>query len=168
MNLREAAQMALQALQESKPIDINDPTAFYRSAHAIEALRAALAQPEQEPTRSQKLRDAGYTRRPKGWGKDEEEPEPVAWGFQNTGITGSNRWMYLKETIPKEDQYRGVFWTPLYTAPQREWQGLMDKEILADDVLRYHFGLSGGVGPVSKKGKAIVAAVEAKLKEKNS
>lgn len=49
MNLREAAQMALQALQESKPIDINDPTAFYRSAHAIEGLRAALAQPEQEP-----------------------------------------------------------------------------------------------------------------------
>ena len=47
--VREAAQMALQALQESKPIDINDPTAFYRSAHAIEALRAALAQPEPEP-----------------------------------------------------------------------------------------------------------------------
>jgi hypothetical protein len=46
MNLREAAQMALDALQENKPIDINDPTAFYRSAHAIEALRAALAQPK--------------------------------------------------------------------------------------------------------------------------
>jgi hypothetical protein len=41
--LREAAQMALHALQESKPIDIDDPAAFYRSAHAIEALRAALA-----------------------------------------------------------------------------------------------------------------------------
>ena len=40
--LREAAQMALQALQESKPIDIDDPAAFYRSAHAIEALRVAL------------------------------------------------------------------------------------------------------------------------------
>lgn len=47
-NLREAAKMALEALQESKPIDIDDPAAFYRSAHAIEALRAALAQPEQE------------------------------------------------------------------------------------------------------------------------
>ena len=42
MELREAAQMALEALQESKPIDIDDPAAFYRSAHAIEALRAAL------------------------------------------------------------------------------------------------------------------------------
>jgi hypothetical protein len=46
--LREAAQMALEALQESKPIDIDDPAAFYRSAHAIEALRKALAQPERE------------------------------------------------------------------------------------------------------------------------
>jgi len=46
--LREAAQMALDALQESKPIDIDDPAAFYRSAHAIEALRVALAQPERE------------------------------------------------------------------------------------------------------------------------
>lgn len=46
--LREAAQMALEALQESKPIDIDDPAAFYRSAHAIEALRVALAQPERK------------------------------------------------------------------------------------------------------------------------
>lgn len=51
---------------------------------------------------------------------------------------------------------------------QDGWQKLTDKEILADDVLRYHFGLNGGAGPVSKKGKEIVAAVEAKLKEKNN
>ena len=44
----------------------------------------------------------------------------MAWGFQNTGITGSNRWMYLRETIPAEDQYRGVLWTPLYTAPPQQ------------------------------------------------
>ena len=48
MTDRELMQQALYALQESKPININDPTAFYRSAHAIEALRARLAQPEQE------------------------------------------------------------------------------------------------------------------------
>ena len=55
--LREAAQMALYALQESKPIDIDDPAAFYRSAHAIEALRVALAQPERE---WQRLTDKDY------------------------------------------------------------------------------------------------------------
>ena len=51
--------------------------------------------------------------------------------------------------------------------PEREWVGLTDKEILADDVMRYHFALNGGAGPISKKGRAIIAAVETKLKEKN-
>jgi len=49
----------------------------------------------------------------------------------------------------------------------KDWVSLTDEEILADDVLRYHFGLNGGAGPLSKQGKAIIAAVEAKLKEKN-
>jgi hypothetical protein len=51
---------------------------------------------------------------------------------------------------------------------KKEWVGLTDEEILADDVLRYHFALNGGVGPISKKGLAIIAAVNAKLKEKNT
>jgi hypothetical protein len=38
---------------------------------------------------------------------------------------------------------------------------------MADDVLRSHFGLNGGAGPVSKKGKAIIEAIETKLKDKN-
>ena len=50
---------------------------------------------------------------------------------------------------------------------KKEWVGLTDEEILADDVLRYHFALNGGAGPISKKGLAIIAAVDAKLKEKN-
>lgn len=50
----------------------------------------------------------------------------------------------------------------------KEWVSLTDEEILADDVLRYHFGLNGGAGPISKKGLAIIAAVNAKLKEKNN
>lgn len=58
---------------------------------------------------------------------------------------------------------------PLYTAPPtKEWVGLTNKEILADDVLRYHFALNGGAGPISKKGLAVIAAVNAKLKEKNN
>lgn len=48
------------------------------------------------------------------------------------------------------------------------WVGLTDKEILADDVLRYYFGLNGGAGPVSKSGRKIVDALEAKLKERNA
>jgi hypothetical protein len=57
---------------------------------------------------------------------------------------------------------------PLYTTPQREWVGLTDEEVLADDVLRYHFALNGGAGPISKKGRAIIAAVNDKLRDKNS
>ena len=49
----------------------------------------------------------------------------------------------------------------------KEWVSLTDEEILADDVLRYHFALNGGAGPISKKGRAIIEAVEAKLREKN-
>jgi hypothetical protein len=51
--------------------------------------------------------------------------------------------------------------------PRREWVGLTDEEILADDVMRYHFALNGGAGPISKNGRAIIAAIETKLKEKN-
>ena len=59
----------------------------------------------------------------------------------------------------------------LYTTPpaaQRQWLGLTDKEILSDDTLRYYYGMNGGAGPVSQKGKRVVAAIEAKLKEKNT
>jgi len=49
----------------------------------------------------------------------------------------------------------------------KDWVSLTDEEILADVVLRYHFGLNCGAVPVSKKGKAIIAAIEAKLQEKN-
>lgn len=48
--------------------------------------------------------------------------EPVAWGFQNTAITGSNRWMMLREEVPANDQYGGALWTPLYTHPQPQPQ----------------------------------------------
>jgi len=52
--------------------------------------------------------------------------------------------------------------------PEREWVGLTDEEILSDDTLRYYYGMNGGAGPVSQKGKKVIAAIEAKLKEKNS
>jgi hypothetical protein len=38
---------------------------------------------------------------------------------------------------------------------------LTDEQILADETLRYHFGLNGGAGPVSKKGRAVIDAIEA-------
>ena len=52
--------------------------------------------------------------------------------------------------------------------PQRTWVGLTDEDIMSVEVLRYHFAMNGGNGPVSKKGRTIIEAVEAKLKEKNT
>jgi hypothetical protein len=90
----------------------------------------------------------------------EIEQEPVAilnhahgvHTFRNVNLKGLPDGEYLVYTRP----------------PQRTWVGLTDEEILAEDVLRYYFGLNGGAGPVSKSGRKIVDAIEAKLKEKNT
>ena len=70
MTERDALKLALEALEAHADIGI-------KADKAITAIREALAQPEHEPTRSQKMRDAGITRRPKGWDKDGDEPEWV-------------------------------------------------------------------------------------------
>ena len=46
MTDKEVMQMALDALLESKPIDMRDAEAFERSILAMQALTAALEQPE--------------------------------------------------------------------------------------------------------------------------
>jgi len=159
MTDKELMQMALDALIDAADSqnwemqqNIDQHGEWYRrslylkqattnSQAAIEALRARLAQPE---------------------------PEPV-WVEVTTNTGGK----FILDSAVEADKIKaaknvGLSVIPLYTAPpQREWQGLTDKEILADDVLRYHFGLNGGAGPVSKKGKAIIAAVETKLRGKN-
>jgi hypothetical protein len=126
-----------------------------------------------------------------------DEPEPVAWrtfdgegGYEYRSYEMNEN--YGAEWLKRNPNHKG--WvellyadpTPCQTCealartvmmdqtshdtapPQREWQGLTDKEILADEVLRYHFGLNGGAGPVSKKGKAVIEAVTSKLREKNT
>lgn len=42
-----------------------------------------------------------------------------------------------------------------------ERKPLTDKDILADETLRYYFGQNGGAGPVSKQGRKVVNAIEA-------
>ena len=115
-----------------------------RMAKRVEELKAQLAQPEPEPFE--------YWNAVEGWVKIDE----VRQHFDTAGCG----------TIYKT---AGEDRVPLYAAPpQREWVGLTDKEILADDVLRYHFALNGGAGPISKNGRAIIAAVNDKLRDKNS
>jgi hypothetical protein len=82
------------------------------------------------------------------------ESKPVAWFIENTFMDGSPSFIQVCETDPE-------FYTPLYRAPQREWQGLTDEEIVQ---------LLGGVrerldGNVFG---GFARAIEAKLKEKNN
>ena len=66
--LREAAQQALEALKDDQYRMVGTAEGHwkYKTDLAIAALEAALAQ-QAEPTRSQKMADAGFTRRPSLW-----------------------------------------------------------------------------------------------------
>lgn len=97
-------------------------------------------------TRSEKLREARITRRPRGWSK-EDEPEPVAWTVGGL-ITDFSRDFSAYKTK--------TYTQPLYTTPpQREWVGLTGEELQE---------IYQGAGTVHFK----FAMVEAKLKEKNA
>lgn len=94
--------------------------------------------------------------------------EPAAWISQNAGLYHG-----------KPDESLNAL--PLYLAPppcptcealartvmldqtshDTQRQPLTDKQILADETLRYYFGQNGGAGPVSKQGRKVVDAIEA-------
>ena len=130
-----------------------------RMAKRIEELEARLAQGEPEPTRSQKLRDAGYERRKKGWDKDGDEqgPKPQAHMLiTEQGVCGGIfRFRYDAEVAAREGNGRFSI-VPLYTAPpQHTWQGLTDEEIDYIYLNTVDFSYN------------YERAIEAKLKEKN-
>jgi len=82
------------------------------------------------------------------------ESKPVAWFIEGTFMDGSPSFIQVCETDPE-------FYTPLYRAPQREWQGLTDEEILEE--YRQSYGDDGDLTDVY-----FARAIEAKLREKNS
>ena len=103
-DLRKAAEMALEVME------YNRANGTPNMGAAIEALRQALAQPEQEPV---------------AWITECQEigPNYGKKRFDALPIQSLNPLMYKH--------------TPLYTAPpKREWQGLMDEEI--DGIYKTH------------------------------
>lgn len=124
---RKEAQQVLDSLLDTMPF--NEIEQRVHQA-AIETLRTRLAQPE---------------------------PEPVAYGFQNTEVTGRNRWLMLREEVPTDDQYDGQLWTPLYTAPpKKEWVGFIGVKDIAQSSLQLVF-----------KTREQANEVKAELEEKN-
>ena len=122
-DLRKAAEMALEALNEvtgwqwAGPMRVMDEV-----EDAIEALRQALAQPEQSKY-SDIVSDGGLDPR----NKFDAQQEPVAWM--------DKVWM-KRPDLAKEIHMNKMFsrcqlsdkQVPLYTAPLKQWVGLTEKE----------------------------------------
>lgn len=146
-DLRKAAEMALEALEDS----------MYpqkKQFDAIVGLKQALAQEEQEPINKMPtkifgpnleeiLNAAGFYRQP--------EQKPVAWLYNG----------HLHECDPSDWAESKV--KPLYTAPpSKEWVGLTEEE--SSDIYNAHHNT---YGECITSAYDLVLDVEAKLKEKN-
>ena len=152
--LREAAQQALEAMDAG--VSVSPKSVLH------DRLRVALAQPD----RAQRMRDAGYTRRPTLREMAEDEPgwrlscgcasqhggRPAEWA--STTREGDPATAYGVICERHWHEYEAQH-------PRREWRGLTDT-----DIARVFRVVYGGVrfGPSEKE---FAIAVESKLKEKN-
>jgi len=135
---------------------------------SIEAMKQALEALELTADRMQKQRDAITALRAaiaEASGQDvqqEMEPEPVAWMYDWTTSDGEfiQNWTTSEaETLRDTEPTIISNVRPLYTQPpRREWVGLTDEE------LEVIYAANGG----TRTRRQIAAAIEAKLKEKNS
>ena len=163
MTDKEVMQMALGAL-ESLQAWPETPENFKR-VQAIEALRAALAQPENDFNPDWDAMAVMVEEQQRMAKRIEElearlaqpEQEPVAWGVPNTRPAEKAQFMMLLHSADG-CQYPDQL-VPLYAAPpQREWVGLTDEEVVVRanaEVFAEAFARG-------------VAWAEAKLKEKNT
>jgi hypothetical protein len=147
-NLRAAAQQALKTIESWNPsLRTDDDEA------AVTAIRAALAQEEQEPgfwgrvaaRQSDKIKQLETALA----ALKQPEQEPVAW----QGVYDKTDLFYRK---PPQADVR-----PLYThPPRREWQGLTDEE--REKAIRWAIDLES-----TSYSRTLARAIEAKLKERN-
>jgi len=155
-DLRQAAEQALEALKEIHPGNMT-PMAEEAWNKAITALRAALEQPEPEPTghgADRYFYEAGFHA---GQRAALEQPDHEQLAGRSTGKFWQNATRIMCEVVCDVVPTAGA---PLYTTPpaaRRPWVGLTDAEIksIAFDT-RY-----GGLVETTR-------AIESKLKEKNT
>ena len=145
----------------------------------LEALRARLAQPEQEiePDRNHVEDDGCPTEKAvlqRFW-REHQTQEPVAWMYdwydETEDIDGVPIGGIVSDCISKDyDEAHSPTMgchniRPLYTAPpQREWQGLTDEEIRGFEIWLDDEEEKHGWNPPAD----IVKYIEDKLKEKNA
>jgi hypothetical protein len=149
--LREAAQQALEALENSRVFvttreKIKHPEGTEWYDERITALRAVLAQQDE----------------PKGGGnlppplQAEPVEEPVAWIHKLHYLLGH------AENMPSADRALALGWEPLYThPPRREWQSLSEEETRRLSIDCYD-------GLLTDPLILFARAIEQALKEKNA
>ncbi len=124
-DLRDAARQALEALESTQLFAAHEHYPRRRVADAITALRVALEQPE----RAQRMRDAGYIRRPtlrEMAALEQPVQEPVAW-IQPDHLQKARQAPFLCRVEPTQ---RCADFVPFYThPPRRSWRGLKEWEI---------------------------------------
>jgi hypothetical protein len=176
--MKEVLKLALEALDA---LCLNDYSGYEmgkRDTHlvdsAIDAIKAALAQTVQEPDHGDELTIAYMSGVHRGkelaaqpvqepWCMkmngcktkcadcpDEPAQEPVAWLDEEKKI------IYWHNTHETDDYHGFRRTTPLYTTPQqRPWMGLTDEDHMQFAISQFGWD-------------ELIAAVEAKLKEKNA
>jgi hypothetical protein len=103
--------------------------------------------------------------------KKAENARELGLDYEPAPVQEPVAWMDADGDVYKSEPHKN--WcpphAPLYTTPPQR-KPLTDKQILADETLRYYFGQNGGAGPVSKQGRKVVDAIEAAhgIKEKNT
>ena len=161
-DLRKAAEMALEALEEINKLSVGEKAICLPGEidDATEALRQALAQPEQEPLGGE-------------WVPCVKLPVIVHVRNQRDGENHISTREGITPVLPEDLIMRGVageeypigreLFERTYTfdtaPPKREWVGLTDEEIESE--------LTKEFGQWWSRHVSVCRAIEAKLKEKN-
>ena len=162
-DLRKAAEMALKALEEINKLSVGEKAICLPGEidDATEALRQALAQPEQEPLGGE-------------WVPCVKLPVIVHVRNQRDGENHISTREGITPVLPEDLIMRGVageeypigreLFERTYTfdtaPPKREWVGLTDEEIESE--------LTKEFGQWWSRHISVCRAIEAKLKEKNN
>ena len=118
MTKDEALRLALEALKQ-----IDEAMPFPVAKLAQKVIKEALAEPEHGWTPE---RIAGMARLKEAQDKKLAQPEPVAWGMEQSDGE------ILDVIAPEEhERLEGGYTVPLYRHPQRTWVGLTEDEILS-------------------------------------
>ena len=156
----EALKLALEALKRMKRFGntgyrSHEQDPYRQVCEAITALEELAEQPaQQEPVAHSVVAGALFDFM--GWLTSRKE-RIVLSSADNASPAVEAITEFAKMRNLSLDDAKVQDWNT--TPPQRK--PLTDRQILADETLRYYFGQNGGAGPVSKQGRRVVDAIEA-------